>query len=870
MRTRIRTLEILLILLLLSTPALAQVDSDGDGVDDSADLCNGIDASFFDGDGDGCIDPTAHARQREFWDPADLPLLYVMHENGAPGIADGSDFTAIDDAFSAWTSLANVELSATNGGTTTDPAASGMDGINQITFEDPEFLAVYGSAVLAVGITTSYDVPTTLADGTVMRPGQIFDADMIFNPVRSFSTDSAGSGIDLMAVAVHEAGHLFGFAHSAVPSSTMFPALPSGTTARSLEAEDRLLAFMSYPEATALASASRLEGSLRDGADLSGVGGAAVFAISATTGDTIGLQYTLEDGSWQFTGLPDDNYIVAVAPLEGDAANGVVPGLVNSYVERIATNIVWPAESWNLAEGTDDDPALADPVSVGAGLTVSGIDILTNVDLIAPTLAEIAPTEGSPIRVDAVFFLRFDESMDFVSASTSLSLARVDGPRTELAFALVQVAEGDVFLIDPAAQLEYSASYELTVSGSISDRSGNPLGGDVLRNFTTEAAPALQISTVSPTSVVEGSVVVIYGQGFDVTNPAANLVSFDGQVVPASTASGNAISAAVPAGVPLGDFLLSVSRGAQTSVELQLTRVAPVDVVRGTDYATMNLAGVPATIGLLPDGNFAYVGTDAGISVATTALASPDFGTHTDLALSDAIVGVAVAPDGRRVYAAAASGRVFVLDSDYGDLVTPNPTFNSILDELPLSAEAVGITVDAAGERAYVATSVGTIEVFDIEPGSATFHRQVGLFTSPVPSLTGALATDAGGINLYALAATGELLGFDLSDPAAAVRQDFVATDPRDLVLDPRGNVAWVSDGDGLISVVLLASGQVSQGIAVGGSPRGFTVDPTGARGWFADRANNAIGVIDLVSGSPSFRTVTSTINTGPQPVDVV
>ena len=34
-----------------------------------------------------------------------------------------------------------------------------MDGINQVTFEDSQFLAVYGSAVLAVGITTSFTEP---------------------------------------------------------------------------------------------------------------------------------------------------------------------------------------------------------------------------------------------------------------------------------------------------------------------------------------------------------------------------------------------------------------------------------------------------------------------------------------------------------------------------------------------------------------------------------------------------------------------------------------------------------------------------------------------------------------------------------------
>src|SRR5210317_798043 len=119
---------LLVLALLIATPSLAQVDSDGDGVDDSVDLCNGIDASFFDGDGDGCIDPTAHARHREFWDATDLPLIYVIHQNGAPGISDGSDFTAIQAGYDAWTTLPGVLLSASYGGTTPQAAADGMDG----------------------------------------------------------------------------------------------------------------------------------------------------------------------------------------------------------------------------------------------------------------------------------------------------------------------------------------------------------------------------------------------------------------------------------------------------------------------------------------------------------------------------------------------------------------------------------------------------------------------------------------------------------------------------------------------------------------------------------------------------------------------
>ena len=113
----------------------------------------------------------------------------------------------------------------------------------------------------------------------------------------------------------------------------MFPALPVGTTGRTLEAEDQLLAFMGYPDGATLETATSLSGIVSDGGTTLPIGGAAVFAISVATGDTIGSQYTFEDGSYQFVGLPEGDYYVSISPLDGSRTNAVVPGLINEYVE---------------------------------------------------------------------------------------------------------------------------------------------------------------------------------------------------------------------------------------------------------------------------------------------------------------------------------------------------------------------------------------------------------------------------------------------------------------------------------------------------------------------------------------------------------
>ena len=91
------TLSILAVLIAgtMSADTFIADDSDGDGVVDSLDVCPAEDASYFDRDGDGCIDDAPGARHIEYWGAADTVITYVINELGMPGVGDGSDITAI-------------------------------------------------------------------------------------------------------------------------------------------------------------------------------------------------------------------------------------------------------------------------------------------------------------------------------------------------------------------------------------------------------------------------------------------------------------------------------------------------------------------------------------------------------------------------------------------------------------------------------------------------------------------------------------------------------------------------------------------------------------------------------------------------------
>ena len=66
------------------TLGLMPGDSDGDGVPDSTDLCPFEDASYFDRNGDGCLDDILSARHIEYWSVDQMPFNYYIHEGGAP------------------------------------------------------------------------------------------------------------------------------------------------------------------------------------------------------------------------------------------------------------------------------------------------------------------------------------------------------------------------------------------------------------------------------------------------------------------------------------------------------------------------------------------------------------------------------------------------------------------------------------------------------------------------------------------------------------------------------------------------------------------------------------------------------------------
>ena len=841
-------------------------DIDGDGVYDVDDLCPTESAAFFDRDGDGCIDEVIGSRHLEYWSADALPLNYVIHENGAPDVTDGSDFIDIQAGFATWTTVPGAEVSVNYLGTTSDPDANAMDFVNTVTFADPDY--VFPSGVLAVGLSTSYLTP--VVDGaTIYRPGQIIDSDMIFNPVESFQTSTMGSGVDIQSIVTHEAGHMLGLSHSAVPTSTMFYVLPPHAAAAVLSVEDEMAMFRAYPEETALEAASHLRGAVYDGLTGSPVPGVIVYAIQALPGDAVGdtaaCEYTLPgDGSYHFAGLADGDYFIAIHPLDGSSAIGYIqPANINQLIYNKAQPLVVP-EYWDAAESNTDDSDIRTPIYVTAGATVTA-DIITNIDDVSPFIVSFSPGDlAADVAVSTAVLFQFSEPVAGDSFIGNFNFTPAGGGDFVSGNAAL-VQDDHTLMYVPSDNLDFETTYEVEIGDGVRDRFGNTMGEPFLLTFTTGSQPAVYIDNLAPGKAIGGALVLINGAGFGTSEDPAT-VTLGAAALPVMEWASDRLLVQVPDEMETGPANLVVTDPLGSgSATVLFTVLAPDNAARGLEIATVDLPGLPRVVEVTPDGTVSFVATDAGLAIIDVSV--PGSPVLSSIPVSGGLNDLDVTPDGQNIYAVSRFNEKLYRFRYDASVVPPGEPV-TLLNEISLSEVPRGILIDPAGKRAYV-TTVGEIQVWDINSASATFENQVGSLTGPGPVLLGPLAVDPAGGHLFATTGTGELAVFDL-DAAAMVAEVAVQSSPIDVQVDPTGRRAYVTDDNGYLSVIDLVAFTKEIDIATGGSLKGAAVTPTASFIYVANHQSDDMDVIDLREGSATHLGVATRIPTRVNPVDVV
>jgi YVTN family beta-propeller protein len=855
----------------LDNLAIRQItpDTDHDGVADVRDACPNLSSVGEDADGDGCPDPTASLHHVRTWALADRPIHFALSQDGDPTITDGSDLVAVRQAFATWAQVPGASLAALEDPVTAQKAASAFDGVNLVTFEDPDL--VFPPGVLAITTVTTFTHQDVYNDRIVL-PGQIVDADMLLNPGVIWSTGTHLGDFDLQSVATHESGHFFGLSHSPVLKATMFYVIQPSQDARSLEGDDQAAIAAAYPGSSLNIDFGTIRGKITRGQDGTPVEGAVVTAMRLGGGgapiDTAASDYTREDGSYALYRLTPGNYAVRVDPLDG-SAQGLTASRVNDRVAAISQTNFLP-EWWSQPETDRDDPTIKTAIAVSAGGTVPDINIVTNIDTIPPLITSVSPGDGAAgVGIDAVLTVQFSEAISIPSLQKAFVLHKV-GDLTKVT-GTGQLVGGNRLVFAPSTPLAFGTSYQLDIDTQLTDANGVPLAAPFSSGFATVPKPAVTITSIVPPAAPPGALITVFGSGFD-AGASIKIVQFQAAGVPVtvipSVLSSGSLIVRVPGGALTGP--IQASFGAETSNGFNFTVLPPPPQASPSPVGgPISLSFTPTDLALSPDGLTVFVVGDGGL--ATIDLTQ---NTHTAVVRSASPArSIAMTPDGNRaVVTHPGSHSVDIVDTKPGSGTLGQP----IASVVGLTGPG-GVAVSADGRRAYVVDGQYEVKDIDLSAGPSQYTL-IRTRTGSLP-LNGAIAVDPTGAGLVlgrsgdspiVLQETGDTT-FAAFGGGRSPADGGIAISPDASQFLGAGPVAYgvLSWQDITTAVGVQPDFGATGTISVGGQPADVAYAHEGQSAFLVNSQFNSLDVINVDRQSSTYHTRVATVTTGQGPVAV-
>jgi len=124
-------------------------------------------------------------------------------------------------------------------------------------------------------------------------------------------------------------------------------------------------------------------------------------------------------------------------------------------------------------------------------------------DLTPPTISQRTPAPGaSGASAGTDVAVEFSEAMNPATIDGSTVRLRKQGAGADVAASVSY--SGLTATLDPVADLDFGATYDVTVAGSVADAAGNPLGADDSWSFTT-GGPAVGFTDTTFTDFSAGS-----------------------------------------------------------------------------------------------------------------------------------------------------------------------------------------------------------------------------------------------------------------------------------------------------------------------------------------------------------------------------
>ncbi len=255
------------------------------------------------------------------WAPELRPVGYWVANAGSHWLTVDQVVAETRAAFDTWQASEAMGLELSYRGKTNQRPFDFFDATNTVGFSTPERMAQLGLSQVTLAVTSWV---------SAIGRGVIAEADILVNPVYTW-TDIPDSGFwDLRATLVHEAGHFLGLGHSGVGrvgdhglvagSSVMWPYTfgRGSSLGRMLTADDVTGAAVLYPSPEAPTGSIR--GAIhRDSGER--VRYAHVVAYEPLRDHTVGA-WADGEGNYEIAGLPDGRYLLRVNPIPAHHGDG--------------------------------------------------------------------------------------------------------------------------------------------------------------------------------------------------------------------------------------------------------------------------------------------------------------------------------------------------------------------------------------------------------------------------------------------------------------------------------------------------------------------------------------------------------------------
>jgi YVTN family beta-propeller protein len=285
--------------------------------------------------------------------------------------------------------------------------------------------------------------------------------------------------------------------------------------------------------------------------------------------------------------------------------------------------------------------------------------------------------------------------------------------------------------------------------------------------------------------------------------------------------------------------------------------VSVIDTKNNTVTATIPVGGEPIGVAASPNGRRAYI-ANVGATVSVINTATNKVVDTIDLTAFASLYGVAVSPDSRKVCVAnPGSGSVLVIDA----------ATDKVIARTLVAHEPFGVAVAPDGKRVYVTEGVSPTDAGVVSVIDATTYALIT--TIPVGIFPFGVAVTPDGSKVYVANESGGLPSASSVSVIDTAKNTVIATipvsninniNPFGVAIAPDGRKVYVTDGVG-VSVISTAKNEVTATIPVSGPVLGVAVTPDGRKVYVASAGFNNVAVIDTAKN-----TVTTTVPVGSSP----